>query len=117
LPAAGQGALGIEARADRADVAAWLAPLIDADSAACVRAERALTRRLGGSCDVPVAAYCELHGGELWLRAMVASPDGERIARSEGRAAADQATALGERLADELRANGADEILASLRHD
>jgi hydroxymethylbilane synthase len=117
LPAAGQGALGIEARTDRSDVAAWLAPLVDASATVCVRAERALTRRLGGSCEVPVGAYCELVDGELWLRAMVASPDGEHIVRSEGRAAPDAAQALGERLADELLASGADEILASLAHD
>ncbi|MEC5384278.1 hydroxymethylbilane synthase [Uliginosibacterium sp. H3] len=116
LPAAGQGALGIEARADRHDVAAWLAPLVDADTAACVRAERALTRRLGGSCEVPVGAYCELVDGKLWLRAMVASPDGQQIVRSEGRAAPDEAQSLGERLADALLADGADQILASLSH-
>ncbi|MDB5812978.1 MAG: Porphobilinogen deaminase [Rhodocyclales bacterium] len=117
LPAAGQGALGIEARADRVDVAAWLAPLVDQTATACVRAERALTRRLGGSCDVPIGAYCESIDGELWLRAMVASPDGQHIVRSEGRAASTDAQALGERLADELLASGADVILASLGHD
>ncbi|HSD38098.1 MAG TPA: hydroxymethylbilane synthase [Rhodocyclaceae bacterium] len=116
LPAAGQGALGIEARANRHDVAAWLAPLVDENSAACVRAERALTRRLGGSCEVPIGAYCELVDGELWLRAMVASPDGQQIVRSEGRAAPGEAQALGERLADALMADGADQILASLAH-
>jgi hydroxymethylbilane synthase len=116
LPAAGQGALGIEARSDRADVAAWLAPLVDAEATACVRAERALTRRLGGSCDVPIAAYCEQVSGELWLRAMVASPDGERIVRGEGRAAPGEAQALGERVAAELLDGGANEILASLAH-
>jgi hydroxymethylbilane synthase len=116
LPAAGQGALGIEARADRHDVAAWLAPLVDADTAACVGAERALTRRLGGSCEVPIGAYCELVDGELWLRAMVASPDGQHIVRSEGRAAPGEAQALGERLAEALLADGADQILASLAH-
>jgi hydroxymethylbilane synthase len=116
LPAAGQGALGIEARSDRTDVAAWLAPLVDENATACVRAERALTRRLGGSCEVPIGAYCELVAGELWLRAMVASPDGEHIVRREGCAAPGEAQALGERLAAELLEGGADEILARLAH-
>ncbi|GAA5162841.1 hydroxymethylbilane synthase [Viridibacterium curvum] len=114
LPAAGQGALGIEARADRADVAAWLAPLVDPLTTACVAAERALTRRLGGSCEVPIGAFCEPVGQQLHLRALVASADGQQIVRAEGMASADAARALGERLADELLAGGADRILASL---
>ena len=114
LPAAGQGALGIEALSDRPEVAAWIAPLADARSAACVRAERATSRALAGSCEVPLGAYAEVKDGELWLRGFVALPDGSRIARAERRGPLDAPEALGLALADDLRADGADDILASL---
>ena len=75
LPAAGQGALGIEIRDDRDDMRAWLAPLVSAGTRACVLAERAVSRELGGSCQVPLAAFAELNGDALrcarwWLRRM-----------------------------------------------
>jgi len=117
LPAAGQGALGIEAAAGREDLAAWLAPLNDADTAACVRAERAVSRALAGSCEVPLGAYAQIEHareGSLWLRGFVATPDGARVARAELTGSANEAEALGLRLAAQLRARGADEILASL---
>jgi len=116
LPAAGQGALGIEARSDRPEVAAWLAPLVDPVTTACVAAERALTFALQGGCDVPIGAFCEAQpDGRLAMRAFVATPDGTQIVRSEGAAAADDAEALGRRLAVDLLAQGADVILARLR--
>ena len=117
LPAAGQGALGIEAAAGRDDLAAWLAPLNDPNTAACVRAERAVARALAGSCEVPLGAYAQIQDGSegwLWLRGFVATPDGARMARAELTGPPDEAEALGLRLAAELRARGADEILASL---
>ncbi|OZI57817.1 hydroxymethylbilane synthase [Bordetella genomosp. 1] len=114
LPAAGQGALGIEIRADRADMIAWLAPLACAETTACVTAERAVSRELGGSCQVPLAAYAELHGQELHLRALVASPDGQRIVRAEGRGLPAQADALGVGVARDLLSAGAAGILAEL---
>jgi hydroxymethylbilane synthase len=114
LPAAGQGALGIEALTSRADVAAWLAPLNDPQTAACVRAERAVSRALAGSCEVPLGAYAEMQGNQVYLRGFVASPDGTRMARAELIAVADDPEALGLRLADELRRQGATEILAAL---
>ena len=114
LPAAGQGALGIEALTSRPDVAAWLAPLNDPQTAACVRAERAVSRALAGSCEVPLGAYAEMQGNQLYLRGFVASPDGTRMARAELIAVADDPEALGLRLADELRRQGATEILAAL---
>lgn len=114
LPAAGQGALGIEALASRPEVAAWLAPLADAGTAACVRAERAVSRALAGSCEVPLGAFAELAGGRLRLRGFVATPDGSRMASAEVRGEPADPERLGEALADELRARGADEILAAL---
>ncbi len=116
LPAAGQGALGIEARADRPEVAALLAPLVDPVTTACVSAERALTFALQGGCDVPIGAFCEpAADGGMMMRAFVATPDGERIVRSEGSASPADAAALGARLAEALLAQGAAEILARLR--
>jgi hydroxymethylbilane synthase len=114
LPAAGQGALGIEARADRTEVAAWLAPLNDPATAACVRAERAVSRALAGSCEVPLGAYAVLEREQLWLRGFVARPDGTRMASAELMVAPTEPEAAGLALAAELRARGADEILASL---
>ncbi len=114
LPAPGQGALGIECLAARSDVTTLLAPLADAATAACVRAERTVSRALGGSCTIPLAAYAELSGAGLRLRALVASPDGKRIARAECEGTASDPEALGARAAAELRRRGAAQILASI---
>lgn len=114
LPAAGQGAIGIECRADRDDLLRALAPLDHAQTASCVRAERAVARALAGSCTVPLAAFGEVHAGELRLRGYVGSPDGSRIARASIEGPASQAEALGLALAGRLRDAGAGEILAAL---
>lgn len=114
LPAVGQGALAIECRADRPDVAAALAPLDHAETAACVRAERAVSRALDGSCTVPLAAYAEIDGGELRLRGLVAMPDGSRFARGEVRGPASDPEGVGARLAERLREQGAEGILRAL---
>ncbi|MBI1905477.1 MAG: hydroxymethylbilane synthase [Rhodocyclales bacterium] len=114
LPSAGQGALGIECLSSRADIAQWLAPLHDADTAACVRAERAVSRALAGSCEVPLGAYARMRGGLLWLRGFVALPDGTRMIRAEREGSADDPEALGQALAEELRVYGAEEILAAI---
>lgn len=115
LPAAGQGALGIETVAGRADVAAWLAPLNHDDTAACVTAERAVSRALGGSCTVPLAAYGVIEAGLIVLRARVGSPDGVTMLEVQVQGAAGDALALGERAAMELKKQGAERILAALR--
>ena len=114
LPAAGQAALGIECLAARDDVHRLVAPLADAAASACVRAERAVNRALGGSCTIPLGAYAEESAGRLRMRALVASPDGRRIARADGEGDAAQPEALGLRVADLLRERGAAEILAAL---
>ena len=113
LPAVGQGALAIECLAGRADLAALFAPLHHADTAACVLAERALSRALAGSCQVPLGGYAEMHNGQLHLRGFVASPDGERMVRAEARGI-DPET-VGNTVAQALRVQGADEILAALQ--
>ena len=114
LPAVGQGALGIECRSDRADMAALLAPLNDADTAHCVTAERALSRALAGSCTVPLAGYADMHDGQLRLRGYVGAPDGTRVVRGEMRAAAPAAERLGQQLAEDMKQRGAADILAAL---
>jgi hydroxymethylbilane synthase len=114
LPAVGQGALAVECRAGRADLRALLAPLHDPATAACVRAERAVSRALGGSCQVPLGAYGEIAGGRLRLRGVVASPDGTRVVRGEVSGDPQAPEAAGEALAAELGRQGAAAILAAL---
>ena len=114
LPAVGQGALGIECRADRTDVIALLQPLHHPDTAACVLAERALSRALAGSCQVPLGGFAEVADGKLRMRGFVASPDGKRMTHAELIGEIGNPEALGNKVADALRAQGADEILAAL---
>ena len=114
LPAVGQGALGIECRADRTDVIALLQPLHDPETAACVLAERALSRALAGSCQVPLGGFAEVKNGKLRMRGFVASPDGKRMTSSEMTGEIADPEALGNKIADALIAQGADEILAEL---
>ena len=114
LPAAGQGALGIECLAARTDVMGWLQPLVDADTTACVLAERAVARALAGSCEVPLGAYAVMREGRLWLRGFVARPDGSEIVGAEREGAPANADALGRALADDLRGQGAEAILADI---
>jgi hydroxymethylbilane synthase len=114
LPSAGQAALGIECLATRSDVLSFVAPLADAATTACVLAERAVNRSLGGNCAVPLGAYAEALAAELRLRALVASPDGRRMARADESGPAADPEALGARVAALLRARGAIEILQSL---
>ncbi len=120
LPAAGQAALGVECLAARGDLLELLGPLEDAETSACVRAERQVNLALGGSCTIPLGAYAEIAGGTggtggtIRLRALVASPDGKRTVRAEGEAPLQAAEALGLRVAGLLRERGAGEILAVL---
>ena len=120
LPAVGQGALAIEARACDERVRALLAPLHDEPSALAVRAERALMRTLQGGCQVPIAAYGELADGasahaQIRLRSYVGALDGGAAVRLERSGPAANPEALGEELAGELLAAGADRILAEVR--
>ncbi len=114
LPAVGQGALAIECRAGRRDLADWLAPLADARTAACVRAERAFSRALAGSCHTPLAGYAEWRDDRVRLRGLLATPDGQRVLRGECQGPAADPERVGTELAAELRARGADDILRTL---
>jgi hydroxymethylbilane synthase len=113
LPAAGQGALGIECLAARGDLLQALAPLGDAATALCVRAERAVSRALGGSCTLPLGAYAVMTNGRLSLSALVASEDGRRVLRT--RAEGSDPERVGEAAAQALREQGAEAILQSLQ--
>jgi hydroxymethylbilane synthase len=113
LPAPGQGALGIECLGARTDLAALLAPLADLATARCVRAERTVSRLLGGSCALPLGAYATSRGAELELDALVASADGSRIVRAHARGADPEA--VGAAAAQSLRAQGADVLLPPLQ--
>jgi hydroxymethylbilane synthase len=119
LPAAGQGALGIECRDARTDLIEMLAPLKHADSEWCVRAERSVSRALSGSCTVPIGAFAQRLDGGMYLRGFVASPDGTRYVAAEEHIADTVASpeTAGQALADKLTAHGAREILAALAHD
>ena len=115
LPAVGQGALGIECRSERSDVIAALAPLNDPDTRWCVEAERALSRALAGSCQVPLGGFAEISGGSARLRGFVASPDGSRMVSDEVTVPrSGMPHELGNAVAQRLIANGALEILAVL---
>lgn len=108
LPAAGQGALGIEVRSQRQDVIDALAPLADRTTWLAVSAERAVSRAMGGSCSMPLAAFATLQGDTLTLDAAWGDPEGV-LALVKVRASAAvtdlaSATAVGERVAAELRA-------------
>jgi len=114
LPAVGQGALGIECREGRDDLVALLAPLHHAESAACVMAERAMSRALQGSCQVPLGGFAQIVAGELRLRGFVASIDGQRMIRDEVCGKPENAEQLGVEMGQRLIALGADKILAEL---
>ncbi|MDG2918098.1 hydroxymethylbilane synthase [Bisgaard Taxon 10/6] len=117
LPAAGQGAVGIECRTGDERVQKLLAPLADAETTACVLAERAMNNRLQGGCQVPIGGYAVLNGDELHLRALVGALDGSKIIRAEGKSAVKNAEVLGVRIAEQLLAQGADKILADVYND
>ena len=114
LPAAGQGAVGIECRTDDVQVKQLLAPLADAETTCCVLAERAMNNRLQGGCQVPIGGYAVLQQGQLYLRALVGDVDGSQIIRAEGKSAVENADVLGVQIAEQLLAQGADKILQSI---
>ena len=114
LPAAGQGAVGIECRTDDMQVQDLLAPLADAETTYCVRAERAMNNHLQGGCQVPIGGYAVLQQGQLYLRALVGDIDGSRIIRAEGKSPVENAEVLGVQIAEQLLAKGADKILQAI---
>jgi hydroxymethylbilane synthase len=114
IPAVGQGALGIEIRADRDDVRQLLQPLNHDETSACVEAERAMSRALAGSCTVPLGAYARIRGNQLHIIGFVASVDGGEMVRAETTGEPRAADTLGQQLAQMLIDQGADRILVAL---
>jgi hydroxymethylbilane synthase len=114
LPAVGQGALGLECRAERREVATLLQSLDHWETAQCVTAERAMSRALCGDCNVPLGAFAEIAGTRMRVRGFVGAPDGSRLVCDEVEGPADHSAALGEALAERLRGQGAAQILDAL---
>ena len=117
LPAIGQGAIGIECRSDDTRINGLLADLHHEASSVCVKAERALNRRLEGGCQVPIGGHAVLEDGGLYLRGLVGTIDGSQIVRGEIRGPMDDAERLGITLAEELLDHGAGRILQDLYAD
>ncbi len=114
LPACGQGAIGIECRADDAEINMLLGSLHDDTTGLCVRAERAMNARLNGGCQVPIAGFAEIQNHQLFMRGLVGSPNGTLLYRSERLGDLEQPEALGRLIAEDLLALGADKILQAL---
>ena len=114
LPAIGQGAIGIECRADDNEINIFVQALHDEDTTIRVTAERAMNARLNGGCQVPIAGFAEIQGDQLLMRGLVGSPDGKILYRAERQGSFAQAKEIGIAIADDLLAQGADEILQAL---
>ncbi len=118
LPAPTQGTIGIQRRVDDSGTAGLLAPLQDAPAALVTRAERAVARRLEGSCQVPLAVYARRLGpesdAELRIDALVGTPDGARVVRSSATGPGARADDLAAEVSDSLLGQGAAAIIASL---
>jgi len=116
LPAGGQGAVGIECRVGDSLTHDLIRSLHHDETASRVIAERAVNLRLQGGCQVPIASFAEIQGDTLWLRALVGAVDGSKILRYEDSGSLSKAESLGIDVADNLLAQGAAEILASVSH-
>lgn len=114
LPSAGQGALGIEILEEREDMAQWLAPLRCDKGTACSIAERTISKDLGGSCQVPIAAYAQIENSKLNIQALVAQPDGTVVYRASASGEMSQAKNLGHAVAKDLIDQGAEAIIKEL---
>ena len=115
LPAVGQGALGIECLSERTDLIELMKPLHHIKTGQCVESERAMSRELGGSCQVPLGGFAEIIEGNLVLRGFVASPDGSRMLSTQLNGDPATGETMGIHLAKDLKAQGADEILDALK--
>jgi len=115
LPAVGQGVIGIECRAADSRTRRLLHALEDPPTRTAIEAERAFARRLGGSCQSPIAGFARLSEHGLTLEGLVAEPDGSRLLRDSISGSAAQAALVGAELAEHLLAAGAGDLLERLR--
>jgi hydroxymethylbilane synthase len=114
LPAIGQGAIGIECRIGDEFINQLIAPLNHEETAICVRAERALLKRLQGGCQVPIAAHAVLTDSRLVMDGLVGSVTGDRIIKDHLEGQPAEGESIGKRLGEMLLAKGADKILAEV---
>ncbi|QTR50885.1 hydroxymethylbilane synthase [Candidatus Thiothrix anitrata] len=114
LPAIGQGAIGIECRRNDSRVENLLEPLRHSQTTICVRAERAMNKRLNGGCQIPVAGFAELENGGLRMRGLIGFPDGSEVYTCELRGCVVDPEDLGVLVAENLLAQGGDKVLKSL---
>ncbi|MCK5829228.1 MAG: hydroxymethylbilane synthase [Methylococcales bacterium] len=114
LPAMGQGAIGIECRVEDKETNDLLKVLHDTETTIRITAERAMNARLMGGCQVPIAGFAELQGEQLFMRGLVGAPDGSVLYRSEKKGTLAEAEKIGQAVADDLLAQGADKILKAL---
>jgi len=115
LPAIGQGAICVECLASRRDVIDAVAALSHGPTVLAVAAERAFGLRMGGDCRTPIAGYATQRGDTLWLRGVIARRDGSEVMRAQREArvaTVEEAVALGEALAADMVARGAESVLA-----
>jgi hydroxymethylbilane synthase len=117
LPAVSQGSLGVQTRADDSETNALVSRLDHSSTRAAVMAERALLRKLGGGCQVPIAAHAFVSGRELRLDGLVAALDGSRVIRDTTLAASTEAERAGDVLAARLLERGAGELLSEMPSD
>jgi hydroxymethylbilane synthase len=113
-PAVGQGALGIEIRADDTSAREAVSRLDYLPAHQAVRAERAVLLRLGGGCPVPIAAYAVVEDGHLQLQGLVANLDGTQLIRAQAKGSASEPEVLGAAVAEDLLRQGAREILDAI---
>lgn len=111
LPAAAQGVVGIECLANRGELREIVALLEDPRSRCTTVAERAVASALNANCQSPVASYATIENDSLTIEALVASPDGARIIRQRASGRTGDAEKLGHRVAEQLLAKGANELL------
>jgi hydroxymethylbilane synthase len=114
LPAIGQGAIGIECRVEDEFINALIAPLNHRETSICVRAERALLKRLQGGCQVPIAAHAVIRDGRLIMDGLVGSVTGDRIIKEHLEGNIEDAETIGITLGEKMLSQGADKILAEV---
>lgn len=117
LPAVGQGAIGIETRANDKQILALLAPLDDQHSRICIQAERAMNQQLQGGCQVPIACYSQILDDKLFLKGLVGKTDGSTIIKVPLSGSITQAEQLGRDVANKLLMLGAKAILEELNSE
>jgi hydroxymethylbilane synthase len=115
VPSPGQGIIAIETRAADHRLREMLAHIDHGPSAAALAAERAVVRRLGGGCQMPIGAYADIEGDRMRLNAIVISLDGARAVRADAEGGVAGAESLGEAVADQLLAEGASDILDAVQ--